>query len=130
MAALLLIAGALLPIFGIAPNYWYLLIVPGLIYLLITGFKHLVLLMNKLTISGDRLHQESGFLAKQTHTIDLAKVQDVKVDQSVKQRVMNMGTITVETAGGGSRISIENVDSPQKIADEILSRSKHIPGHL
>jgi uncharacterized membrane protein YdbT with pleckstrin-like domain len=129
LAVLVLIAGAILPLFGVAPHYWYLWIIPGLLYLCATAYQHMGLLMNKLVISEDRLHHESGFIAKQTHTIDLAKVQDVRVEQSVKQRLMNMGTVTVETAGGGSQISIANVDGAQKVADEILSRSKHSP-HL
>jgi uncharacterized membrane protein YdbT with pleckstrin-like domain len=130
IGTIVLIAGILLPVLGVAPHFWFVAIIPGIVYTTATSFRHVALLMNKLTISADRLHQETGFLAKQTHTIDLAKVQDVKVDQSVKQRLMNIGAITVETAGGGSRISIDNVDSPQKIADEILSRSKHVPPHL
>ena len=129
-ALLLVMAGALMPSFGVGPQYWYLWILPGLGYLLITAWRHFGLLMNKLVISSDRLHHESGLLAKETHTIDLSKVQDVRVQQSVKQRLMNTGTVTVETAGGASRITMENVDGAQKIADEILSRSKRDQSHL
>jgi uncharacterized membrane protein YdbT with pleckstrin-like domain len=130
VGGLLLIAGALLPTFGIGPQYWFLWIIPGVAYLAVTGIRHLAVLMSKLVISEDRLHHESGFVSKQTHTIDLGKVQDVRVDQSVKQRLLNIGTVTVETAGGGSKIAVDNVDGPQKIADEILSRSRRAPHHL
>ena len=130
VGALLLIAGALLPAFGIGAQYWFLWIIPGVAYLAVTSIRHLAVLMSKLVISEDRLHHESGFVSKQTHTIDLGKVQDVRVDQSVKQRLLNIGTVTVETAGGGSKIVVDNVDRPQKIADEILSRSRRAPHHL
>jgi len=57
-------------------------------------------------------------------------VQDVRVDQSVKQRLLGMGRLSVETSGGSSTIAINNVDSPHKIADMILERSRHSPHPL
>jgi putative membrane protein len=82
----------------------------------------------KLTVSSDKLRFETGFLAKSTRTIQLAKVQDVRVDQSLKQRVFGVGTLSIETAGEGSRLAVGDIDQPQALADEIMRRSELAAG--
>jgi uncharacterized membrane protein YdbT with pleckstrin-like domain len=79
----------------------------------------------KTTISGDRLRYETGLASKSTRTIQLSKVQDVRVDQRVSQRIFNVGDISIETAGEASRLTLANIDAPQSLADEILNRSHH-----
>src|ERR1022692_2378099 len=45
----------------------------------------------KTTITGDRLHYETGVFAKTTRTIQLAKLQDLRVDQTFTQRMFGVG---------------------------------------
>src|SRR4051794_39711004 len=73
----------------------------------------------KAAIVGDRLRYETGMTSKSTRTIQLSRIQDVRVDQSVMQRMFNSGNIWIETAGETSRLTIENVDDAQSLADEI-----------
>jgi membrane protein YdbS with pleckstrin-like domain len=79
----------------------------------------------KAVIAGDRLRYETGMTSKSTRTIQLTKVQDVRVDQRMLQRVFNVGNISIETAGEASRLTIANVDDAQALADEILNRAQH-----
>ena len=81
----------------------------------------------KTTIAGDRLHYETGVFAKTTRTIQLAKLQDLRVDQTMTQRMFAVGNLSIETAGAASWEAIRDVDNPQAIADEILNRSQHGP---
>jgi uncharacterized membrane protein YdbT with pleckstrin-like domain len=76
------------------------------------------------TVTADRLRYESGLATKSTRTIQLAKVQDVRVDQRVSQRIFDVGDLSIETAGEGSRLTIHNVDNPQQVADEIMNRAQ------
>ena len=77
------------------------------------------------TISGDRLRYETGTLSKSTRTIQLSKLQDVRVDQNIMQRLFKVGNLSIETAGEASRLTLQNVDNPQAVADEIVNRSQH-----
>jgi uncharacterized membrane protein YdbT with pleckstrin-like domain len=77
------------------------------------------------TIAGDRLRYETGITSKTTRNIQLSKVQDVRVDQRLVQRIFNIGDLSIETAGETSRLMIHNVDSPQSLADEIMNRAQH-----
>src|SRR6266852_5567935 len=89
-----------------------------------TLIRHIRRLSVKLTLSGDKLRFETGILSKSTRTIQLAKVQDVRVDQSLAQRMFGVGTIAIETAGEHSRLTVDDIDHPQIVADEIMKRSE------
>jgi membrane protein YdbS with pleckstrin-like domain len=78
----------------------------------------------KMTIAGDKLRYEAGLLSKTTRNIQLSKVQDVRVDQSLGQRMLGVGDISIETSGESSRLEMDNVDAPQAIADEIVAASQ------
>jgi uncharacterized membrane protein YdbT with pleckstrin-like domain len=78
----------------------------------------------KTVISGDRLRYETGLASKSTRTIQLSKIQDVRVDQRLSQRIFNVGDLSIETAGEASRLTVRNVDDPQALADEVMSRSQ------
>jgi uncharacterized membrane protein YdbT with pleckstrin-like domain len=62
--------------------------------------------------------------AKTTRNIQISKIQDVRVDQRMSQRMCNVGDISIETAGESSRLTVHNVDAPQALADEILNRAQ------
>jgi uncharacterized membrane protein YdbT with pleckstrin-like domain len=78
----------------------------------------------RTVITGDRLRYETGMTSKSTRNIQLSKVQDVRVDQRLMQRMWNVGDLSIETAGETSRLTIPNVDRPQGLADEIMNRSQ------
>jgi putative membrane protein len=80
--------------------------------------------LTTVTLSGDRLRYETGFAAKTTRTVQISKLQDVRVDQRPMQRVFGVGDISIETAGETSRLTIPDVDRPQAVADEILNRAQ------
>ena len=77
----------------------------------------------KTTIAGDRLHYETGVFSKTTRTIQLSKLQDLRVDQTITQRMFAVGNLSIETAGAASWEAIRDVDNPQAVADEILNRA-------
>ena len=83
--------------------------------------------LTKTTIAGDRLRYETGVTTKSTRNIQLSKIQDVRVDQRLLQRIFNVGDLSIETAGEASRLTIHNVDDPQGLADELMNRVQRGP---
>jgi uncharacterized membrane protein YdbT with pleckstrin-like domain len=81
---------------------------------------------SKLVITADRLRYETGMLSKSTRNLQLAKVQDIRVRQHLFQRILNIGDISIETAGPErlGDFTIPNVDAPQQLADEIMTRAQ------
>ena len=78
----------------------------------------------KAVVAGDRLRYEVGATSKSTRNIQLSKVQDIRVDQGLFQRMLNIGNISIETSGETSRLTIPNVDRPQQVVDQLLNRSQ------
>jgi uncharacterized membrane protein YdbT with pleckstrin-like domain len=76
-------------------------------------------------ISGDRLRYQVGMASRSTRTIQISKIQDVRVDQKVSQRLLGVGSLSIETAGETSRLVLPDIDSPQELADEIMNRAQH-----
>ena len=74
-----------------------------------------------------RLRYEVGITTKATRNIQLYKVQDARVDQRLIQRLWKVGNLSIETAGGTSRLIIPNVDNPQALADDIMTRAQSGP---
>jgi len=101
----------------------WLMAVPPLI-LLWPAMRAMRRRLTTTTITGDRLRYETGLASKSTRTIQLSKVQDVRVEQRLTQRIFSVGDLSIETAGEASRLTIFNVDGPQELADEIMNRAQ------
>lgn len=123
VAAAVAIAGYLLSMGGRDDRMWSLLLLPA-VAILFAAIRHLRRRLTKLTVLDDRLRLEAGLFSKTTRTIELAKVQDVRVDQTLGQRMLNIGDLSLETAGGASRIVMQSIDRPQEAADHILQLSR------
>jgi uncharacterized membrane protein YdbT with pleckstrin-like domain len=106
------------------PPYLVWTLAIPVILLFFTVIRHIQKRMVSLTVLGDRLRYEEGLFSKTTRTIELVKVQDVRVDQSLGQRIVNIGNLSLETAGGTSRIEIDSIDGPQAAADHILELAR------
>ena len=100
-----------------------LLIIPAILLLWSAG-KHVSLRFTTLTISSGRLRFEQGVFSKMTRSLELAKVQDVRVDQTLGQRILGLGTLTLETAGESGSLTMTSIDQPQEVADRILGAAR------
>jgi len=128
-------AGAILAavvFLGLEILYWvewrdsaahWLMVIPPLI-MIWPAIRWLRRQYTRAVISGDRLRYEAGIVSRSTRNIQLSKVQDVRVDQRLAQRMFNVGDLAIETAGETSRLTLLHVDSPQALADEIMNRAQ------
>jgi putative membrane protein len=106
---------------GSAP-YWVMVI--PLLILVWPASRWMRRRYTKAVISADRLRYEVGLASRSTRNIQLSKIQDVRVDQSLTHRLFGVGNLSIETAGEASRLTLRNIDSPQQLADEIMSRAQ------
>jgi putative membrane protein len=104
-------------VYGTAP--WGVALWPALL-LLWPLKRHIQSRFTRLILSGDKLCYETGMLARSKRLIQITKVQDVRVDQTLAQRMLGMGNLSLETAGETSRLVMRNVDSPDRVAEDIL----------
>lgn len=107
------------------PEFFPYLPIVTLLFLLWPVKRHLQRQTVKLTIAGDKLRYETGLASKSMRIIQLPKVQDVRVLQSFRQRIFDVGDISIETAGENSRLVVENLDAPRHLAEQITDASAH-----
>lgn len=99
--------------------------IASLVVLLWPIKRHLRRQTISLTIAGDKLRYETGLASKSIRIIQLPKVQDVRVIQSVWQRMFDVGDISIETAGENSRLVVNTLDAPRVLAEQITDASAH-----
>jgi len=104
-----------------APTWVYLI---PLIALLPPLSMHLKRRVVTLRIHDGHLTLESGFLSRTRRTVDMVKIQDVTVRQTLGQRLMGTGDLLLESAGESGAMGIRNLDRPREIADGILNSSQ------
>jgi Bacterial PH domain len=54
----------------------------------------------------------------------LTKIEDVRVDQSLSQRLLGIGNLSVQATGDASPLRMENIDNAHAVADQILTAAK------
>ena len=104
------------------PQHWVMILPP--LVLLWPAARWARREATQAVVTADRLRYETGIASKTTRTIQLAKVQDVRVEQRLSQRIFNVGNLSIETAGEASRLTLPRVDDPHKLAEEILNRAQ------
>ncbi len=102
-------------------EYFYAILAVAALSLVWTAKRHIRLQLTRLTLDGQGLKFQDGFISKSTRMVNLSKIQDVRVNQGITDRLLGIGTITLETAGESGRLVMENVDQPQEIANRILA---------
>src|SRR5258708_6710884 len=121
------IAVYLLAIHNQEDRMWALLGVPAIlaVFAMIRNIRRM---LTKLIVLDGRLRYESGLFSKTTHSIELVKVQDVRVDQRLGKRLLNIGDLSLESAGRDHRRLDLSHDRPLEAAQP-LSRSsaRHHP---
>jgi uncharacterized membrane protein YdbT with pleckstrin-like domain len=68
------------------------------------------------TISNQRLHIRRGIIARKVQQTRLERVQNVNTEQSVLQRILQVGTVDFDTAGtGDADFAFRGVAQPEKV---------------
>ena len=101
------------------PELWALIAIPLSIDIW-ASLKHVRLNARRLTLAQGVLRYEDGLVSKTQRNIILDKIRDVRMDQTLGQRLVGIGNLTVEAVGESGNISLENVDRPRQVADAIL----------
>jgi uncharacterized membrane protein YdbT with pleckstrin-like domain len=118
-AALFAIAVAGYAAMAHLPGMYYLLALP-LFIIAVAAKSHIALRFVVLSVDNGKLRYTEGMLSRSSRTLELSKIQDVRVDQTLTQRMLGLGDLTLETAGETGRLSMRGIDEPQRVADRIL----------
>jgi len=78
---------------------------------------------NKYRISNYRIDHEQGLLSKRIDTIELWHVDDVRMDQSITDRILGVGTISIHSNDATSPdLKLRSLPNPRQIFDQVKQR--------
>jgi membrane protein YdbS with pleckstrin-like domain len=103
--------------------HWSILVI-GLLPFLFPLSGWLTATRTELTIEGGLVRSRQGLLSETLRSTELRKIQDIRVERTVGQRMWGLGTLVLETSSEQGRIVVEDVERPQQIADQILAASR------
>lgn len=75
--------------------------------------------IDRLIIKKDELVWTHGLLSKQYTEINMSSIRTVRVTQSVLQRIMGAGDVTVFTSGDLPELIVRGLPSPDRIRDYV-----------
>ncbi len=102
--------------------FWVLisvLLIPVGIGVLALLWMYLRTRMDKLTVKRDELVWEHGLISKSYTEVSLTSVRSLKVSQSLLQRMLNAGDISIYTAGDMPELVIKGLPDPDKLRELI-----------
>jgi uncharacterized membrane protein YdbT with pleckstrin-like domain len=108
-----------------AATAWWIMLV-GLLPFIGPALTWLDSRRTLLTVEDGVVRYRHGLISESTRSIELAKIQDIRVERSLSQRLWGIGTLVLETAGETSRLALADIDRPQQVADWILNASRKI----
>jgi uncharacterized membrane protein YdbT with pleckstrin-like domain len=99
-----------------------------LVLLLVVGLVKRI--ATTYSISNQRLHIRRGIIARHVQETRLERVQNVNTDQSVLERMLQVGTVDFDTAGtGDSDFAFRGVAQPEKVMKAVeRAQREHAAG--
>lgn len=75
-------------------------------------------------VTSDRVIHRSGWFAKQSMEIPLENINDVRFDQSVFERIIGAGDLTLESAGEFGQQIFGDIRDPERVQKVIFETSE------
>ena len=92
----------LIPVFGV-----------GLVLLLVWW---IIARSTRLTVDEVRATLTSGILSKQVTEVQLSSIRTVKIDKTLVDRIFDVGTVSVYTAGDAPELVVKGMPDPEALA--------------
>ena len=112
------VGGAIAGLIWSDPGWGSLIGVLILIVVLVAGWVRRV--GTRYFVTNERLHIRRGILSRRSQETRLERIQNVNTDQSVFERILRIGTVDFDTAGGGDYdFAFRGVADPSRVGQEV-----------
>jgi uncharacterized membrane protein YdbT with pleckstrin-like domain len=90
------------------------------------GVRYLRRATTNFVVTTDRLVYRSGIIAKHGKEIPLERVNDISYRQSVFERIIGTGDLSIESAGARSRETFSDIPRPSRVQNEIYRQMEAV----
>ena len=119
VAALVVVAAATIVGFIVTTVLGYVLAVALVVVAGWVGLRILRRQTTNFVVTTDRLVYRSGIVAKHGKEIPLERVNDIAFHQTVFERLIGTGDLSIESAGAQSRETFDDIPRPAAVQNEI-----------
>jgi uncharacterized membrane protein YdbT with pleckstrin-like domain len=88
-------------------------------------FRHMRLKRTVYTLTTTKLEIRTGILSKDAKNIPLRHIDNVEVSETLKERLIGVGDVLIDSAALDSKMVMNNIKNPRKHADLILDQLQY-----
>ncbi|MBI4259576.1 MAG: PH domain-containing protein [Actinobacteria bacterium] len=104
---------------------FWLTIAAGAILLLFFALKRFIdWITSEFVVTNERLIHRQGFIAKSSVEIPLERINDVRFNQSIFERIIGSGDLMIESAGERGQQRFTNVRGPEGLQKTIYEQAE------
>jgi len=85
-------------------------------------FRHLRLRRTIYTLTATKLEIRTGILSKDAKNIPLRHIDNVEVSETLKERLIGVGDVLIDSAALDTKMVLNNIKDPRKYADIIMEQ--------
>ncbi|HKQ77905.1 MAG TPA: PH domain-containing protein [Blastocatellia bacterium] len=102
-------------------------VIAAAIFFIMPILRHIRLKHTVYTLTTAKVEIRTGMLSKSAQSIPLHHIDNVEVSETLKERMIGIGDVLIDSAALDSKMVMNNIRSPRKYADMILYqlRNKH-----
>jgi membrane protein YdbS with pleckstrin-like domain len=97
-------------------------VIGALIFFIRPLFRHFRLKRTVYTLTATKLEVRTGVLSKDSKSIPLRHIDNVEVSETLKERLIGIGDVLIDSAALDSKMVLENIKNPRKYADLIMNQ--------
>ena len=130
VAAAVLIVGGVIAALAFMPDSWpiwvrWAAVVVGVVLVLAYPFRFFIdWVTSHFVVTTDRLIHREGWFAKRSMEIPLENINDVRFNQTVFERLIKAGDLTIESAGEFGQQNFSDIRDPEQVQKVIYERSE------
>jgi len=109
---------------AVTPNAEWWIVLVGVLPFVAPALAFVDAIRTRMWVEDGLVRYRHGFVVQTTRAMELKKIQDVRVERTLTQRMWGVGTLILESAGETSRLVVVDIDNPQKAADALLRASR------
>jgi membrane protein YdbS with pleckstrin-like domain len=85
-------------------------------------FRHMRLRRTVYTLTATKLEIRTGILSKDAKNIPLRHIDNVEVSETLKERLIGIGDVLIDSAALDTKMVLNNIKNPRKYADMIMDQ--------
>ncbi len=109
-----------------ARGYIGIALIAAAVFFLRPIVRHIRLKRTVYTLTGAKLEIRTGIFSKETKNIPLRHIDNVEVSETLKERLIGVGDVLIDSAALDTKMVMNNIKNPRKYADMIMEQLQYL----